>query len=476
MLDYEFVRVLHVIKSYGSFSKPILNSVISKFSWAEKAFISSVKCEYEHEQKKALSEIKKIKRCYDKNLKYLLMMKKLELCRILGKKKSARTLYRKLRQSLPNISPIIRESIIDELIAYIALFGKESDSLGKFKLNDRSISDSAKIFFEMNIGRKLIRDGNKNGLDNFKNALEIARKIHHPSGIVSALNALSWYERNYDIDQALKYGKDALYNAGLYFEGANILYVFDTILEVMDEVSDGALAEISRDFMELYEKAPANIKKRYRETRKRAGNIMRSSIYALDGKTKRFLRKVNKGYALDEIISRKQVYNILHSKVKNIRGETIRKIISKNPELFKEIELSKLPEGFICEMTKKKEDLQDGIDAVINGRQTLDPFIQARKDLAIKYLERMPKRIRERFIQNYIAMDEEEKKIIDRFARDYIRYDIRWGMRVNVPNEMKDLIQSFHLKEIPSSLSYWALDDEEDRKRLVNVLKRSFFN
>ena len=472
MIDYEFVRVLHVIKSYGSFSKPILNSVISKFTWAEKAFISSVKYEYEHEQKKALSEIKKIKRCYDKNLKYLLMMKKLELCRILGKKESARTLYEKLRQSLPDISPIIRESIIDELVAYIALFGKESDSLGKFKLNDRSISDSAKIFFEMNIGRKLIRAGDKKGLDNFKDALEIARKIHHPPGIVSALNALSWYERNYDVDQALKYGKDALYNAGLYFEGANILYVFDTVLEVMNKVSDGALAEISRDFVQLYEKAPENIKKRYRGTRKCADNIIRNSIYTLDGKTKRFLRKMNKVYALDEIISRKQVYNILHLKVKNIRGETIRKIITKNPELFKEIELSKLPEGFICEMAKKKEGLQDGIDAMINERQTLDPFIQARKDLTKAYLERMPKRIRERFIQKYIAMDEEEKKIIDRFARDYVRYDIKWGMRVSVPDEMKDLIQSFHLKKRPASLSYWALDDEEERGKLVNVLKR----
>ncbi len=472
MLDYEFVRVLHVIKSYGSFSKPVLNSVISKFTWAEKAFISSVKYEYEHEQKKALSEIKKIKRCYDKNLKYLLMMKKLELCRILGKKESARTLYEKLRQSLPDISPIIRESVIDELIAYIALLGKESDSLGKFKLNDRSMSDPAKIFFEMNIGRRLIRAGNKKGLDNFKDALEIARKIYHPSGIVSALNALSWYERNYDVDQALKYGKDALYNAGLYFEGANILYVFDTVLEVMDKVSDYALAEISRDFVQLYKKAPTNIKNRYRETRKRADNIMRNSIYTLDGKTKRFLRKVNKGYALDEIISRKQVYNILHSKVKNIRGETIRKIISKNPELFKEIEPSKLPEGFISEMAKKKENFQDGIDAVINERQTLDPFIQARKDLAKAYLKRMPKRMRKRFIQKYIAMDEEKKKIIDRFARDYIRYDIRWSMRVSVPDEMKNLIQSFHLKKIPASLGYWALDDEEEREKLVDVLKR----
>ena len=71
-----------------------------------------------------------------------------------------------------------------------------------------------------------------------------------------------------------------------------------------------------------------------------------------------------------------------------------------------------------------------------------------------------------------LAMDEEEKKIIDRFARDYIRYNIKWGMRIAVPDEMKDLIQSFHLKKRPASLGYWALDDEKDRKRLVDVLRR----
>ena len=109
---------------------------------------------------------------------------------------------------------------------------------------------------------------------------------------------------------------------------------------------------------------------------------------------------------------------------------------------------------------------------VINNRQTWDPFIQAGKNLERHFLNRMPKRIRERFIQNYISMDEKGKKIIDRFARDYIRYDIKWGMRVNVPGEMKDLIQSFYLKKTPASLGYWALDTEKEREELVSTLEK----
>ena len=109
---------------------------------------------------------------------------------------------------------------------------------------------------------------------------------------------------------------------------------------------------------------------------------------------------------------------------------------------------------------------------MINNKQTLDPFVQARKDLTSEYLERVPKRIREISIQNYIAMDEKEKKIIDRFARDYIRYDIKWGMRVRLPNEMKGIVNAFHLKKIPASLGYWALDVEEEREELVKAMKK----
>jgi hypothetical protein len=82
------------------------------------------------------------------------------------------------------------------------------------------------------------------------------------------------------------------------------------------------------------------------------------------------------------------------------------------------------------------------------------PFVQARKDLASKYLERMSKRIRERFV------------------RDHIQYDIKWGMRVRLPNEMKNLVNAFHLEKTPASLGYWVLDNEEEREELVKVLRK----
>ena len=182
---------------------------------------------------------------------------------------------------------------------------------------------------------------------------------------------------------------------------------------------------------------------------------------------------MNKQKSLGKVdISYQEIFNLLHSKVKSIRGETIRKIISKNPEFFKEIELSKLPKGFACEIAKKKIGLQDGIESIINDQKSLDPFIQARKDLVMKYLERIPKRVRERFIQRYLTLDDEEKEIIDRFARDYTRYDIHWGMRVRMPDEMEKYTKSFHLKKIPTALAHFALDDEKERNKLIQVLEK----
>lgn len=472
MLDYDFIRVFHMIKSHSSFSKPFLNFIISNsnLSKAERAFILCVKYDYDYDREKALSEIKKIKDCHDKNLKFLLMMKKLELYRNLGRRKYARGLYNKLREALPYISPNIRDSVIDELIAYIALSGEQNDDLGKFKMDDRHISDSANIFFEMNKGRKLIKDGNKKGLDHFKNALKIATKVYHPSGIVTALNALCWYGMKYNVDQALGYGKEALYRAGLYFEDANILYVFDTVIEMMNKTSDSAFAEISKDFVELYEKAPENIKKRYKKTKILAEDTLKGSFYHIDGKTRRFLRKINKEHALDAFITRKQIYNILHSKVKNIRGDTIRRILKCID--IKDFQMDSLPSPFWIEIAKMKDGLEDGIDAVVDGRQTLDPYVKARLDLEREFLGRIPDRVKENFIKVYLELDKEEKRVIDRFARDYIRYDIKWGMRIEVPDEMEVYVKLFHLKRRPAALSYWSYDDKTGRERLVRALGR----
>ncbi len=48
-----------------------------------------------------------------------------------------------------------------------------------------------------------------------------------------------------------------------------------------------------------------------------------------------------------------EVFNLINSRVKNIRGKTVRKILSANPKLFEELESPKLLRGFACEMAIK---------------------------------------------------------------------------------------------------------------------------
>ncbi len=470
-----FLEIIHVIKKHGSYSFPFVNYVLENgniFLLQERDFLLSLKYSYESKNRKALKVINaRLRTKPNSSMLYLLLFRKLKLLRMLGKEGKADDIYQHIRDNIVNVSPAIREFIISELIGHCALSKSLENCLGKFHVDGNCLSDSAKAFLEINIGRNLIRNGDVNGLEHFKKALDIAKSIPHPSGIITSLNALAWYGKEYDLDEANLYAKESLHWMGWYFENMR-LYVFDTALEVLNESQDNSIYEIAKDFIFLYEISPDEERKKYKKRFTQAKRMLSTTFYKSDGKTRRLLRRMNKQKSLGKVdISRKEIFNLLHSKVKSIRGETIRKIISTNSEFFKEIELSKLPKGFACEIAKEKVGLQDGIESIINDQKSLDPFVQARKDLTMKYLERMPKRIRERFIQRYLTLDDEEKEIIDRFARDYIRYDIHWGMRAKMPEEMEKYAKAFHLKKIPTALAYFGLDDEKERDKLVEVLE-----
>ncbi len=473
-MNYSFLTLLNEIKAHGSFSFPFINFCLEQnISKCERAFILVLKNQLLFENLKALDEVKEgLKYCSDKNIVYLFLMKKLELLRRLGRSKRAEQVYKHLRKDISDVSPSIREFFLAELSGHRALDG-EKEVICKINLDSDYMSKSAKAYIEMNMGRGLVKNGSiEEGLIHFERAYKLAKEAKHPSAMIDALNLLAWYGIKYDLDDATNYAKEALYNAGYFFEMINPA-IFDTTIEVMKSTNDLSLFEVSRDFLQMYDKLPTEFRRKYKKRFTQAKRMLSTTFYKSDGKTRRLLRRMNKQKSLGKVdISYQEIFNLLHSKVKSIRGETIRKIISKNPEFFKEIELSKLPKGFACEIAKKKIGLQDGIESIINVQKSLDPFIQARKDLVVKYLERMPKRIRERFIQRYLTLDDEEKEIIDRFARDYVRYDIRWGMRVKMPDEMEKYTKSFHLKKIPTALAYFALDDEKERKRLVNTLEK----
>ncbi len=342
-------------------------------------------------------------------------------------------------------------------------------SFGRIKVNSTVLNDAAKVFFEISIGRNMIKNDDFKGIEHLKKALDLALGILHPTGIIEASNLISWYGLNYDIDESLEYGQKALYWSGWFYEIPRF-HVFDTLFVVMDKVKSQGLAELSKDLVLLYESISEEQQDHYKQTLKQARNLLGLSRYDIDGTMTRFLRRLMKNNGTNLNISRMQIYNILNRKVKQIRGATIRKIIKYIG--IKNFKIDSLPLPFVIEIAKMKNGLENEIDSIIEGNFSLDPYVEARRDLEIEFLKRMPDHVKEKFIKAYLELGKDEKSIIDRFARDYIRYDIRWGMRVDVPNSMKKYTQAFHFKETPVALAYWALDTQKEREKLLEVLEK----
>ncbi len=61
---------------------------------------------------------------------------------------------------------------------------------------------------------------------------------------------------------------------------------------------------------------------------------------------------------------------------------------------------------------------------------------------------------------------------MNRFARDYVRYDRKWETRLKVPESMKGYVEFFHFKKAAATLAYYALENSSEMTRLIEVLGR----
>ncbi|MGB9857032.1 MAG: helix-turn-helix domain-containing protein [Dictyoglomaceae bacterium] len=103
---------------------------------------------------------------------------------------------------------------------------------------------------------------------------------------------------------------------------------------------------------------------------------------------------------------------------------------------------------------------------------SIHPLFSARRNLALNFLRKLPKNRREEFIEFYIKLEEKDRKLIDTFVRNYVRYDRKW--EVNVPSfkELEDFMKKFHLRKIPITLSLYYFDKESYREKLISLLSK----
>ena len=287
----------------------------------------------------------------------------------------------------------------------------------------------------------------------------------------------------------------------------------------------------------LPEEEYVRIYKRYEKTIKKAKKMLTNSEKALYKNTKEFrnylrrhvksIRQASKmtGIAWDRL------RDIMYGKVSTIKGTTLRKLITglnldpftapncvatqwwrtmiekkflESLELLDQMRFEERIKDFLltymsmperettCKYLSRKDKLRQAItfcgdvkafkEFMSQRHETMEfvvdmvdthPYIEGRKAVVKKAIEKMGiKRLKE-FIQRYIELDESDRKLLDRFMRNYGRYDgIRFGLRVKGPKVVREFARRYRLKILqPMFLAYWCEDDGRVRRRLERVLK-----
>ena len=248
---------------------------------------------------------------------------------------------------------------------------------------------------------------------------------------------------------------------------------------------------------------------------------------------RRFIKSISSA-SVDSNLSRGKLSAILNGKTKTVRGETIRKLVkglklNPNPlndpaPIINEWMKMKIEDAFFDALEKlegikpndrivlllstymsildRKEklsylsrkgklaraielcttDINKFTNFMSNRHETMKitsdminkmhPFIEGRRDLVKKFLRRMPKKRMRIFARDYSKLPEADKKIIDTFAMNYIRYDLGWKVHdLRLPAELKEFVELFHLKKRLSTLAFFVPKRPTERRKILRVFQ-----
>ncbi|SHE41561.1 Helix-turn-helix [Marinitoga hydrogenitolerans DSM 16785] len=517
-------EIFHILAYYGSFAKPFLNLMILKTThdgWHH--LFKSLEYDWKRNRKEALIEIEKgLIHNNSKTLHYILLAKKLSYLFLIKDYDNAKNLYFYLKENYSKIPKNSRKIVSSVLINIenIMEWNEKTRLWGKIYESD----PSTEAFIYLGKARKKIKGKEyEDAWKYFEKSYKLSKEIPHRVGIINSLNDWSWYLKSFDLEKAIYLSKKLMYYTGYYFENnMNYFDIFDTFFEVNNE-NIGKLYSyapiISYYWGRLPEKGKRNSKENYVSMFNYLKKfvVTKESSYKITEELRTFIKNyiVNISEVSKKInISRKSLSAIINGKVKEIKGNTIRKLIvglNITPDIFspfaiineygklyfekefnkvviklKEMDFEKRKRLFvhmyIASLNKPNVILSDIKDLTFSDDFYVkwfiiemlkgNEFINARKELARHFFERMKKSSYNEFIANYFNLNKKEKKLMDIFVRNYSRYDIKWNIRIELPEFLIRIVEKYSLKKMPTTLSYWYYENGADRRKLLNILTK----
>jgi DNA-binding Xre family transcriptional regulator len=527
----------------GSYSKPVLNYMLeNKIDICYRHYLKSLEYIWKREYLKALKEVNSgLKRCKANiSIYYLLLSNKFIISFYINDTENLKNLYNKIRREYKKIPPTVRK-ITSQFLMNYSLMGQNTDfQKSRFWSKEKELSPSTKLFLLISKARREIKEKRiQNGISYYQKGLKIANKIPHPTGLITCFNDISWYLKDEKPLKSLYYAEKGIYYLGYYYEEPKInFYILDTIFSIEKKLNFYRIFETSElinkykndDFVKSkYGKLLKEIKKYNVDFEK---NLYKNSK-GLRNYLKKYIKNINKASKITKI-SRDKLYDILNGKTKNIRGETIRKLINSlnieieniTPnEIFSELIKIKIDENFekAISFLNEKEDIErnkliistymslydrknqyrylikkDNLKKILylinsdfekfkeftNKRYetkrfisyVLNPpiFIKGRRDLVLKFLNNLHYENLNDFINFYLNINEDEREILDIFIRNYIRFNkitINLGENIEI-EKYKNIIDFLNLNTSSILLSFYFFSKWErvKFKRLLNKL------
>jgi hypothetical protein len=339
------------ILNFGQFSKPFLN-YMGEYLKNESTkqheevinYIDVLKLKWAAKYEEALEKIEKaITLSKKRSIDYLLLVEKMDVLVKLSKEKEIKETFYELRNGFSKLPRYLRGVVVESLRNIRELYYESNESIEKVRHWSEEYENNPvdKGFILMADAREKKNEGRYEEATQLNiEAFKILKDVPHPSGIVQALNNISWWLKDVDKSIALNLSLGLGFYLGYYFDNDNfnVFNSLDTIFQVQKESNDPMMYETAYIFSKYLSKVD---KERYNILKKQCGksiNQLKYCVFNLDNryylntKTLRdFLKQEieNGQVPIKELnISKRTLNDFLSGKTKQIKPNTLRNIIT----------------------------------------------------------------------------------------------------------------------------------------------------
>ena len=415
------------ILNFGQFSKPFLNYMgeylkneLIKQHEEVINYIDVLKLKWDAKYEEALEKIENaITLSKKRSINYLLLAEKMDLLVKLSKEKEIKEIYDELKKGFPTLPRYLRGLIVQSLRNIRELYYESNESMEKIRHWSEAYENNP-----VNKGFILMADAReKKNEEKYVEATQLniqafktLKDVPHPSGVVQALNNISWWLKDVDKNTALNFTLPLGFYLGYYFDddNFNVFNSLDTIFQVQKENNDPMMYETAFIFSKVFSKLDY-------EKRQIIWKDYTNTIYEV----RRFVINIKKGN---------------HRNTKTLRN-FLKQEIEKEQVSIKELNISKRAlDNFLSGITKqiKPNTLRNIIDNL---------EFEINSSLAISIINELKKKdIDKKFEENFykfISLRAEEQ--LSEFFTSYLVHYYR--QEVKLEKVIKDIESGSLTKE-----------------------------